>query len=262
MEELTSGRTCESDVTKLYELRSGFRSAKNPVFVKKSDLSGKTGFRSIYGYPKEILEIGLRRHNLPLYSDTLFLDVDNNQPATDRIQQWLLDNKVKFKLYWTGNRGHHFEIPIEPMEGQHVPHLQKTFVQKTFPGADLSLYKSTGIIRLEGTYHTKNPGGKKSLVQEHGGNILTISPSLIPDYILPSLGGVNEEAEEILDHMLCRIIEEGCRNKTLFVMASLCKEIGIDYENCYDLLYEYNTYFVNPPLDVHEIKTIIRSSFT
>jgi hypothetical protein len=76
-----------------------------------------TGFRSVYGFSKEDAEVinksGSSRgfSQYTVYSDTWFLDFDNNFQGVKDTLEWIKSKNFGYRLYESGGKGHHIEIP-------------------------------------------------------------------------------------------------------------------------------------------------------
>lgn len=247
-----------------YELRSGLKRSGSPLLVES--LEGQTGYRSIYGFPDKLAKhiekqgstFGIRGQEL--YSDTLFIDIDDNPAAESTVEQILLTQGVGFDMYDTGNRGKHFHIPITEMLGKDVPYKQKAFVEANYPGADLSIYKCTGIIRLPGTFHYKNPGKTKKLLKRVEGPTLDISLMDIVPEVTSRVKGDNE-AEEILDASWLRPVYSGGRNRKIYTMAFLSAILDYPIEETTKNIMCFNSSMVRPPLDETEVLRTIKSAY-
>lgn len=251
-----------------YEHRSGLRRSGPPVLVTEADLENRTGFRSIYGFDdatKDIIQEQRGSYGLSgqkLFSSCLFIDIDSNDALAAEITRTLLEKQIAFEKFHTGGRGWHFHIPITPMEGADVAYRQKRWVEHHFPGADLSLYKTSGIIRLPGTFHSKCVGQRKLLVESHSGNILTIDLKVLP----PDTRGLwstgeEYETEEILDCLLMRRLREGGRNNGIFTIAMLCGKVGYTHEQTKEIVTKYNENMVEPPVSEQELVTTVKSAY-
>ncbi len=89
---------------------------------QKDDIEDLQGFVSLYGYPKITLEqikkqkgtFGLKEY--PLYSNILYLDVDDDLQIEMDIFHDLKTKGLAFEYYSSGKKGGHFHIDIAPME--------------------------------------------------------------------------------------------------------------------------------------------------
>ena len=141
--------------------------------VPVDELYRYTGFRSVYAYNNEvyrhILDTNSTKglHGSTVYSDMLLLDFDDCAPKALEFQGFLERNNINYQRFTSGNRSIHFHVElVEPMMGASVPWQQKRWVQQNAEGADISFYHPSGMYRLTGTYHIKNPGHKKCILDE------------------------------------------------------------------------------------------------
>jgi hypothetical protein len=254
-----------------YEYRPALARLGRPVLVSRDQLQDLTGFISVFGFPeesvKDILTNGTTSGLVTkkLYADTLYLDFDNNIEAENLAYRRLKDASIGFDKYNTGGRGHHFHIPITPCMGEGLVSRFKRRVAEQFPGADLSIYKSSGIFRLPGTYHTKNAGHKKTLVEHVDGQLMDIPEDDIGRLPRPipksAFGFDEEEINEALMRALFIPTGEGGRNTKIFVVACLGKESGMNQDEVEDMCRNYNSIMVSPPLPEHEVITCVRSAY-
>ncbi len=249
------------------EIRPTVKRIGPPVFVPINKIYEYQGFRSIFGI-KDLAAAKCKQEGSTagltdddLYCDTLFLDFDNDTAAEDKARDILLSKKVKFSEYTTGGRGRHFHVPIRVLTTGPITSNIKGFVRDNFPGADLSIYKTSGIIRLPGTFHEKHPGNKKELVKTVRGSLLEIEQTEI-EYPMPKVVRESEEdPNEALFSALFRPIQEGGRNTKLFILGCLAKESGLQFDEALNMALKYNMTQVWPPLPESEILATIRSSF-
>ncbi len=249
------------------EIRPTVKRLGPPVFVPIDKAKEYHGFRSVFGFKdlaaakckQEGSTAGLTDEDL--YCDTLFLDFDNNEEAENKARETLVSKKVKFSEYTTGGRGRHFHVPIRVLTTGDITSNIKGFVRDNFPGADLSIYKTSGIIRLPGTYHDKHPGRRKELIQNVRGGLLEIGTPTI-DVPMPKV--VRKEPldtnEEFMS-ALFRPVREGGRNTKIFIIGCLAKESGLAFNEALNIALKYNLSQVVPPLPENEIWATIRSSF-
>jgi hypothetical protein len=255
---------------KIYrEYRPGVRRTGPIMLMTADEIYGRSGFISVYGFDEETAKdmrdkggsYGLR--HATLYSSCLFVDVDDNDLAAAEIERTLVGRQIKFDKYHTGGRGWHFHIYIAEMIGKDVVYRQRRWVQQNCPGADLSLYKSSGIIRLPGTYHSKNPGKRKELISQHDGDILEITTKGLP----PVIGnyGISPEAhddtEAILDDLLMRRLGSGGRNDGVYKLAMLFNKLDYGLEYTLNILTKYNATMVCPALGHAELASVIKSAY-
>ena len=249
-----------------YEVRSTM-GRKDKIMLTETP-EEYTGFRSIYGYDDSAVEYILENkgrtshmHGYRLYSDTLFLDVDDNDTAAEMIKSKLLSMGVGFDMYHTGNRGYHFHIPIKPMYGADTAFRQKNYVKETFPGADTSIYKTTGVIRLPGTFHFKCPGKCKRLIFSAEGDTLEVKSSYIP---IEGIYMDEFDRENVIDRLNQKFMTrcfEGIRNRYIYNLAFLCKLAEMDYDSARSDIFEYNNNMVIPPLPLNEVELTVKSAY-
>lgn len=248
------------------EYRPAVKRRWTPILVPETELINYTGFVSVYGFNEEtknyVEETGSTRglRGQKLYSSTLFLDIDHNDSLADEIQRSLVDRQVEWYKYHTGGKGWHFHIPIDPMAGIDVPWRQKRWVEQTFPGTDLAIYNTAGMIRLPGTFHHKNPGKFKVLVDSAPGAVLKIGHTEAK-VIMGSMPEEEYETQAALDNLLMRRLPDGTRTKGMYLRAMMCKNLDLPEDETRSLLIKYNSLLVDPALRDHEFEKIINSVY-
>ena len=252
-----------------YEYRSSQGRHGSPDLRTKDEFGGCGGFISVFGFPEKASEyietLGATRGvgQFPLYADTLYLDFDDNPEGEKKSIEWLVINGIQHTVYYTGNRGHHVHIPITPKTGTNLPHFVKTVVKKLFPGADESIYKATGVVRLPGTYHSKT---RKPMVEvSSGGDKVLDLDSHRPKGYMPIKQITADEDPAFLDLMLTRdlnrTVSEGGRNNSAFHIAATAVKLKIEKAVTEELLTEWNETRCIPSLRDNEIKTILNSAY-
>jgi len=247
-----------------YEYRNGLIRVSPPKLMSKIDAKTPPGFSSVFGYTEETARIITENQssrdigNLELYCDELYLDFDSEvgiQPAID----YLNGENIYYSLYTTGNRGKHIHIDIVPVQGYGLPQGFKHFVAMRFPGADTSIYKPTGIIRNVGTWHQKNPGYSKQLLDTKPGRTMLIDMDVTPRIPL----SINDRGDpkELLGALLLKRITNGERNNKMYSLAKVAKESQMSKNEVEEILWHYNRSSVVPPLDSREFQNVINSCF-
>lgn len=235
-------------MTYFVEIRATTRRTGPIRLVPLAEVDQHTGFRSVFCYSDEVADLiresGSTRElqGVSVYSDTLFVDFDNQDPGPFR--QALVERGVGFQAYDSGNRSCHFHIPVEPMEGPWVPLAQKQFMKGLAPEADLSFYHAAGQYRLPRTYHSKT-GRPKTLIEQVEGKLLVI-PKTEPREFRISLAG-SDASEEYLHLLLTQRAAVGARSMHLFKIAITGAELGKTPEDVLDDLRYWNENFAERP---------------
>ncbi len=255
----------------VYEVRATSKRVIYPVhLLVKEEIEGYTGFRSIFGYPPETAAIIREQQgtfNLDgcdLYSDTLFLDFDDADEAA-----WVAAEELKpytYKMWNTGGRGFHIEVDIEPMRGPDVSLIQKAWLKTKFPLCDYNIMKTSGVIRLPGTFHSKRPGQFKHLVRTNEGSLLKITPPVLYSAKTCRRSVACDDPEtaaEILDHLLFKVIREGTagRNNHAYKIACQCRDLGKDSDEALLLVETWNASCSIPPQRSQELASTVRSAY-
>jgi hypothetical protein len=235
------------------EVRRWQQRPGKPFFVRLGSEHGYQGFRSVYAYPSDIKSLIEGTGNmtglgsLPVYSDMLFLDFDNIDPA-DTVMH-LYDEGIGFTIWTSGNRSVHLHVAIEPMLGPHVPYSQRVWVEQHAPGADLSFYHHSGQFRLNGTPHEKT-GKRKALISDRPGDLLTI-----PVVERPALKAKCEGAggTSFMAHLLRRKTEGG-RRVYVWHLAKQALADGIPLAVALERILWWNDKHAIPSLDRHQVE--------
>ena len=252
-----------------YEYRSTGRRTSKPKLLKNYEFRGLAGFRSLFGFSKEAIDhieytqatrgVG----KFPLYMDTLILDFDDNPLAQEKAKEWLEEKGYGYTTYTTGNRGEHIHIPIEPMQQIGLAPLVKSIVQKLFPGADESIYKPTGVIRLPGTYHSKT-GSKMCKLNDIKGTKLRII-NYKPEGFAPIPYGLKEQNPEQLEAWLIRdlhkYVGDGGRNNHLFHICATAIRLGYPFETTEELARSWNETYASPSIREGEFFATLKSAY-
>jgi hypothetical protein len=223
-----------------------------PKFVPVSELSQYVGFRSVYEFDASTVEklkaVGNTRElrHLPVYSETLFADFDNNPEAARKFADLLRSRGVAFEVWHSGGRSVHFHMPLEPQQGFAVPNSQRAWMRVNAPGADLSFYHAGGIYRLPNTFHAKYPGHCKQLLASVPGELLRIETVQTP---LPTTTTEtdDENAARVYLALLNQPASEGNRTPHCFKLLRAAKRAGQTYEEFLLDLNTWNSDFADPP---------------
>lgn len=240
-----------------------------PNLISASKINEYHGFRSMYLFPEELknhIESTGSMANLQTWSvssDTLFVDFDDQPEAADQMIAAM--QPYNFEAYHSGGRSIHLHVEIESMTGCEVPYIQRKWMQKFYPLADHSIYKTAGIYRLPGTYHIKNPGQRKELLTTNTtGKQLKIDKTELIDLKMPSY--LYEEAEgddkKWLDDLLSYPTYKGNQRNKANSIIYVAKRLGKTKEDVVDLMVLWNRTMCQPPLGAHEILDNIERKYS
>ena len=220
-----------------------------PTLCTKQELSTKQGFRSVFGYPEETVRQIHRQGNtrdithLPVLCDELLVDFDDNPEAAYFFQEFLMDGGYGFVSYDSGNRSMHYHIPIIPIEGHWVPNALYRYASKHIKGCDLSVYRHTGLFRLPGTWHEKNPGHMKRLCLFNEGMLLEIPPvTVLPISVAGDKGAP-------LEQIINKVVDTGGRRCYAYTIGSVCNKRGLSVEQALRIALQWNDLKARPPLE-------------
>lgn len=157
--------------------------ARFGAMIPTEDLASQVGgWRTVYEFSeltaKEIIASGSSKgyDKFPVYSDTLFIDMDLGETGVHELTQKLNYLGFGFQVYSSGGKGFHFHIPCVPMEGYDVPYSQYAFAKTELTDhLDASLYRPGSLIALPGRVHIKT-GALKTLVGDYCGMRLVEIP--------------------------------------------------------------------------------------
>lgn len=214
------------------------------------------GFRSVYFYGQQaydhiMQEQAVRNLNrFPVFSDTLFVDFDDGNDSKDRFATILETAGHGYEMYFSGKKGCHFHVPIEPMWGAAVPYSQKMWVSSLgIETIDTSIYRHTGLFRLPGTIHQAT-GNKKMLIKKVDGRPLEIP--IIDIGTEEGLYGVHTDNLSLVKacHTILRAASTGAlpghRHNTLLAVAKNLVAAGMEEATCIDICSAVNEFFDEP----------------
>lgn len=252
----------------LYEHRTTKRRIYYPPKLVDT-LAGLTGFRSIYGFPADTAAM-IADHNgtwglegMPLYSDQLLVDFDDAPEAAKAMGDWLLSEGYSHSAWDSGGRSVHYHISIEPMLGANIQLIQRAWMRKYWPAADTSIYMTSGMFRLPGTYHDKNPGQRKTMKYGVEGSPLQLDDVRSPELNVYTAGMPTEDdtSERILDMLILTPASSGNRNNHMFKIAATCYQLGMDYEEAIRTVEAWNTTLCIPRQSSLDITSTVRSAY-
>jgi hypothetical protein len=189
------------------------------------------------------------------------LDFDSTPESAYRLANKLEAEDISFDVYTSGNRSIHLHVAIEPMEGTTVAQAQKQWVKQHAPDADLTIYHNTALYRLTGTWHEKNPGHRKQLLDRHQGNYkLVIDP-----WTRKPPTTVKEIQEKVSPHILALALGDkvsvGGRRCHVWRIGTICYDLGLDYSEAVRHAYNWNNEHAVPPLDSRVIEQKIYEAY-
>jgi len=238
------------DISKMWiEIRTGLRRSGKPRLVPLEQANSFTGFRSTFAFDDEVADIiriqggtaGLR--GMPVYCDTIFMDFDGHDPA--EFRDWIRSSGIGHQEFSSGNRSIHYHIPIVPVFGSWVPDAVKRWTLKHAPSADVSFVHQSGMYRLPGTFHHKNPGACKSLLFEMSGDPVVLTEPQEKQHA-PIARDI-EVSEEYLFTELTSKRGAGDRSLHLWKLATIAAKLGRNETETMDLLVWWNNMNCNPP---------------
>jgi hypothetical protein len=236
-----------------------------PQLLAKDKLVAVGGFQSVFGYPpdtaKRIREQGNTRrlYNSPLYIEELLIDFDDAPADADKLGEMLRRNKLRHRMYDSGNRSTHYHIDVVPRTSTTLARDVRQWVQLHAPGADLSIYTPTGLFRLPGTWHEKNPGHRKELVINYQGEPLVIPQ--IEDKRATHYLSSRRGAEEKFLRGLVKRQGAGGRRCYAWYLGKKAADAGVEEGDALERIVRWNSQYCNPPLDLDDIVTKVREAY-
>lgn len=256
-----------------YEYRRSLKRSGKPILKTKEECLKGQGFISTYGYPEEVQKVieenkgtyGLQ--GMSVVSDLIYIDIDDNPEAAALTDLVLMDMGISYTMYLSGSPdSFHFHIPIVRMEGPNVPAIHKQWVLENFKGVDESIYRTSGIIRISGTYHKKHPGNFKYPVDTTTGKILDLtdykkkSECVIPKFTM-KVEVDKEMLESRFNQMLFTRDYSDSRNGYVFRLAAMAKDIGFSFDEALEKIEIYNDLMVDPQLKHGELRATVNSAY-
>lgn len=260
-------RSPSSQPELLYESRAGLQRTGPLVLLPFEEAIQRTGYISVFGYhPETVAKIRETGTTAGLQgslfgTEMVYLDIDDNPAAADAAERTLTEMELQYTRYFSGSRGFHFHIPCELVIRADVPYRAKSWATKHFPGVDLSIYKTSGIIRTPGTWHHKKQGGRKTLVSQGRGLLLDL---LGEEYTPPiKYVSLDEDADAAaaLDRLWLEPVTSGGRNQEIYRRAFLCRMAGMVFDEAVGQLLGFNQLMVHPPLPHGELTATVRSAY-
>jgi hypothetical protein len=253
----------------LYEFRATKRRLEAVRLLPLDELRDRRGFRSLYGYGPEAVEHIRTTQStsdmagLPVASNVLFVDFDDRPDDAHRMADELRAyDWVKFD---SGGRSIHLHIRIDSMYGGEVPQIQKTWMKEHFPTADMSIYRTSGIYRLTGTFHESNPGHCKHVIEVNQPDKalkIEVDRAKLPVWT-PVVDKPDEELNEILMLLVTTYVDKGTtgRNYHAFKICKVCAKLGLNSYETIKIIERWNKQFCNPPLQAGSIESTIISVY-
>lgn len=253
----------------LYEVRATKKRVIYPIKLMNAEQRDERfGFMSVYGYPDETASlIEIQGHTAGLagmefYSDMLYVDFDDEPEAAHAMGESL--REYDWYKYDSGGRSIHYHIPITPMQSAEVPMIQREWMKEHYVKADHSIYKSSGVYRMIGTWHEKQRRPKLEIDRNITSKILTLTipETKLADIRTAAIAGDLEEKNRMLDFQLMKIIQTGGRNAHVFALAAQTCDLGIELQESIELITIWNRQYCNPPIGLAEINSTARSAYS
>lgn len=242
--------------------------ADNDVrFLHISDLPN-SGFSSVYGFSESDARAMENTESYASFKGVVsspLLKVDcDAQEASETVEGWLKQQEIGYQKYTTGNRGHHYEINRLASPSQLLPSIDKAFVSRTFPGADISFYHHVGLYRLPGAIHQKT-GRKKALLEHVEGRILDMTTEQADSVTHPFSRASNRGSvqciftDRILQNMTVPIAK-GERHKRLCEVAVRLDTLNQPMEYAWAYIWNVNL-MAEEPVEEGELRRMLHWAY-
>jgi len=241
----------------------------------KVALSSGKGYSSVYQFSREDAKtIRARGHSRGLkefkvYAERLWLDIDDEDlvVAKQRFEEMCTKFGGYDKIgYFSGKKGYHLGIKIEPMYGLDVPYSHKKWIRDNAIVTDESLYQHGRLFRNPGCIHESTGKPKTRVVATEGATLqipLVIEPAKVPP---PLFTEGYTETDVFRDNLIraLTIIEnppaQGMRHTTLWSFSQSMCESGASYQLAYEMASYLNNTFDNPK-DDEELERAVRQGY-
>lgn len=230
-------------------------------FIIVDDLPA-SGFASVYNFSesdaRSMENLGtFKSFKGTVHSPLLKLDCDTSE-ASYVAEKRLKQLEAKYEKYTTGNRGFHYHV-YRSVEPSHLlPSIDRAFVTREFPGADVSFYHHVGMYRQVGAVHGKT-GRKKTLIYAQDGRPLEMREEKA------TIGSTQETAHEgeirsvFADTYLSRITvpyTAGERHNRFCAVAARLDDLNQPIEWAFAYLANVNL-LTEDPLPESELRRIL-----
>lgn len=255
----------------LYELRNHQRRHGAVKLLTRAEAESMTGFISCYGFPKVTADLikdqggTFELAEMPLYVDRVVLDFDDHDDDYQASVQYCIKQGWSFVAYETGNRGYHIHIPVRPCTEVGVHLRVHNWVRSHFKGYDISLYKSSSVTRIPGTYHSKT--GRKMvqvacMLEDPSVELPDIRDVALPMPITAHLKEPvpHEDRETIFSLMLDKHVSRGGRRNYAFKLVTCGLDAGVSPVDLQRLVEDWSIHKAHPMISSVEVSRIITSA--
>lgn len=251
------------------EISSTYRHNVPPYLVHVEDTEGLTGFRSVYQYPVKTCQWvmqnwsekygvfgsvnGMVAAGLPVATDRLFIDFDDDPESADKFIAWFRKHNISHSVWDSGGRSVHLHVVTKWACSPHLPYSQKRWLQELGEvlgaSADYSIYHAAGLFRLPDTVHEKT-GRKKEQIGGLWGDVLDIP------VIEPAHERNSEASLTSFWRMMLSPVPQGGRHFHVYKLASNASKLGMPPEEVLEHLRHWNKWQdVNNRLTEEDLET-------
>ena len=186
---------------------------------------------------------GLR--GMPVAADLLYIDVDSlREEVLEQVRIALKD--YQYFEYFSGSKGSHFQLPHQMIDSANLVNSHKEFVQSLGLGhlVDMSIYRESGIIRVEGSVHEKT-GIKKHLLHINNGKKLKLPIVVMPPWEIPEMETSVEEELKYRQNLL-RDVGVGGRHRHFYILFQNGRRAGRTSSEIMNDIQWYNRRLKDP----------------
>lgn len=238
----------------------------NSYFFVRSGEFPPSGYCSLYAISAETMASledpstsSYSGYKGTVWSPELVLDFDSFSEG-EAARRRLIEMGLAFKMYESGGKGYHFYIPRPHAPSHRLPLIDKQWVAKVFPEADLSLYTHLHQLRVPGTIHDKT-GKRKQLIESVDGEELLLADvqESLPESVSQKVTTNCDKSifTNFYIQSLTVPVDEGDRHAVLMKLGLALRSLGEPLEFIHRYLYHTNLLFSTPkPAD--ELERLVR----
>lgn len=220
-----------------------------------------SGFRSVYQFTEADAKSfeasgSYKGYKGTVHSETLFIDCDTEETSLS-TERRLGELKISYDKFTTGGRGHHYHVPRIVPASHMLPSLDKQYVSREFPGADISFYHHVGLYRCVGARHHKT-GLRKVKIGGAAGSMLDMTNESLTIGSRPRCVPVTGLQSWFLNETLQTFsvpIAKGGRHKEFVRIATILNNIGQPLPYAMAYLVNVNL-MAEEPLQIEELERI------
>lgn len=236
---------------------------RHRITLSEEGLSNSFRFISVYGFKGttlEKIEKNKATKDLRGYkvcADTLYIDVDTfSEEVLSKVRKAL--SPYVYAEYLSGGKGHHFHVPHQPIDSEHLINSHKEFIKKLglIGEVDTSIYRESGLIRRPFTVHERTGNKKELLHVNHEGDRLELDLVEKEEILIDTIS-LGNEAELKYRQNLLRKVDIGGRHRHFYILWLTGKKAGRQQQQIENDILWYNS-LLDVPKEEREVKKEIR----